>query len=98
MISLTCPFITALSNGAQSAVANHYKGMIFLPIETSGEGDFKRPKAKRKSNLKMFSSQPGSASRTSAAMSTSIPNSRSPFTKCRPAKALPAPLPSSSYT
>lgn len=27
------------SDGAQSAVANHYKDMIFLPIETSGEGE-----------------------------------------------------------
>jgi predicted nucleotide-binding protein (sugar kinase/HSP70/actin superfamily) len=27
------------SDGAQSAVMSHYKDMIFLPIETSGEGD-----------------------------------------------------------
>ncbi len=27
------------SDGAQSAVANHFKEMIFLPIETSGEGE-----------------------------------------------------------
>jgi predicted nucleotide-binding protein (sugar kinase/HSP70/actin superfamily) len=27
------------SDGAQSAVVSHYKDMIFLPIETSGEGD-----------------------------------------------------------
>lgn len=27
------------SDGAQSAVANHFKDMIFLPIETSGEGE-----------------------------------------------------------
>lgn len=27
------------SDGVQSAVSNHYKDMIFLPIETSGEGD-----------------------------------------------------------
>ncbi len=27
------------SDGAQSAVASHYKEMIFLPIETSGEGE-----------------------------------------------------------
>ena len=27
------------SDGVQSAVSNHYKNMIFLPIETSGEGD-----------------------------------------------------------
>jgi hypothetical protein len=27
------------SHGAQSAVVAHYKDMIFLPIETSGEGD-----------------------------------------------------------
>jgi predicted nucleotide-binding protein (sugar kinase/HSP70/actin superfamily) len=27
------------SDGAQSAVVNHYKDMIFLPIETSGEGE-----------------------------------------------------------
>jgi predicted nucleotide-binding protein (sugar kinase/HSP70/actin superfamily) len=27
------------SDGAQSAVMGHYKDMIFLPIETSGEGD-----------------------------------------------------------
>ncbi|HXH10104.1 MAG TPA: activator of (R)-2-hydroxyglutaryl-CoA dehydratase [Alphaproteobacteria bacterium] len=27
------------SDGAQSAVVNHYKDMIFIPIETSGEGD-----------------------------------------------------------
>src|SRR4030095_5157465 len=27
------------SDGAQSAVTNHYKNMIFLPIETSGEGE-----------------------------------------------------------
>jgi predicted nucleotide-binding protein (sugar kinase/HSP70/actin superfamily) len=27
------------SDGAQSAVAGHYKEMIFLPIETSGEGE-----------------------------------------------------------
>jgi predicted nucleotide-binding protein (sugar kinase/HSP70/actin superfamily) len=27
------------SDGAQSAVVAHYKDMIFLPIETSGEGD-----------------------------------------------------------
>jgi predicted nucleotide-binding protein (sugar kinase/HSP70/actin superfamily) len=28
------------SDGAQSAVMSHYKDMIFLPIETSGAGDF----------------------------------------------------------
>ena len=27
------------SDGAQSAVVSHYKDMIFLPVETSGEGD-----------------------------------------------------------
>src|SRR5580658_3642252 len=27
------------SDGAQSAVMSHYKDMIFLPVETSGEGD-----------------------------------------------------------
>src|ERR1044072_9277720 len=27
------------SDGAQSAVVNHYKDMIYLPIETSGEGE-----------------------------------------------------------
>jgi hypothetical protein len=27
------------SDGAQSAVVAHYKDMIFLPIETSGEGE-----------------------------------------------------------
>jgi hypothetical protein len=27
------------SDGVQSAVANHFKEMIFLPIETSGEGE-----------------------------------------------------------
>ncbi len=27
------------SDGAQSAVVSHYKDMIYLPIETSGEGD-----------------------------------------------------------
>ncbi len=27
------------SDGAQSAVVSHYKDMIFLPIETSGEGE-----------------------------------------------------------
>jgi predicted nucleotide-binding protein (sugar kinase/HSP70/actin superfamily) len=27
------------SDGAQSAVINHYKDMIFLPLETSGEGE-----------------------------------------------------------
>src|SRR6202008_1727106 len=27
------------SDGAQSAVMSHFKDMIFLPIETSGEGD-----------------------------------------------------------
>jgi hypothetical protein len=27
------------SDGAQSAVISHYKDMIYLPIETSGEGD-----------------------------------------------------------
>jgi len=27
------------SDGAQSAVANHFRDMIFLPIETSGEGE-----------------------------------------------------------
>ena len=27
------------SDGAQSAVMSHYKDMIFLPIETSGEGE-----------------------------------------------------------
>src|ERR1700757_4468494 len=27
------------SDGAQSGVANHFKEMIFLPIETSGEGE-----------------------------------------------------------
>src|SRR6266700_819737 len=27
------------SDGAQSAVISHYKDMIFLPVETSGEGD-----------------------------------------------------------
>jgi hypothetical protein len=27
------------SDGAQSAVMSHYKDMIFIPIETSGEGD-----------------------------------------------------------
>jgi hypothetical protein len=27
------------SDGAQSAVVNHYKDMIYLPVETSGEGE-----------------------------------------------------------
>ena len=27
------------SDGAQSAVVNQYKDMIYLPIETSGEGE-----------------------------------------------------------
>jgi len=27
------------SDGAQSAVVSHYKDMIYLPIETSGEGE-----------------------------------------------------------
>ena len=27
------------SDGVQSAVVNHFKDMIFLPIETSGEGE-----------------------------------------------------------
>jgi predicted nucleotide-binding protein (sugar kinase/HSP70/actin superfamily) len=27
------------SDGVQSAVMNHFKDMIFLPIETSGEGE-----------------------------------------------------------
>ena len=27
------------SDGAQSAVVSHYKDMIFMPVETSGEGE-----------------------------------------------------------
>ena len=73
------------SDGVQSAVINHFKDMIFLPIETSGEGEVNahsrvqmalgEAKAKARLEFEQCSEvRPASRSRTSAATSTSTLN------------------------
>jgi len=80
------------SDAAQSAVISHFKDMIFLPIETSGEGDVNahsrvqmalgEAKAKARREFAPRSRRAAAAWRRSSRSSPIIPSSRGRCTAC----------------
>ncbi|MBV8069977.1 MAG: hypothetical protein JO270_08745 [Acidobacteriaceae bacterium] len=79
------------SDGAQSAVINHYRDMIFLPIETSGEGEVNahsrvqmalgEAKAKAKSEFEQVLASTGKDLDEIRSYVTDHPELRRPFYK-----------------
>ena len=98
------------SDGAQSAVMSHYKDMIFIPIETSGEGDVNAHsrvqmalgEAKAKTKPRPFAALDASGRTIEeifVVTSRSIPNWKSPMYKVpRTGRRSLALLPTSSGT
>src|SRR5260370_534927 len=88
------------SDGAQSAVMSHYKDMIFLPIETSGEGDVNahsrvqmalgEAKAKTKLEFKAALEATGRTLEEIRAYVGEHPELKSPTSKFPPTQAPPS--------
>ena len=84
------------SDGVQSAVMNHFKDMIFLPIETSGEGEINahsrvqmalgEAKAKAKAEFQQALESTGKRLDDIRATSPNIPSCGGPSTRCRTAR------------
>ena len=87
------------SDGAQAAVVSHYKDMIYLPIETSGEGEVNahsrvqmalgeaKNKAKREF-AEALDRHRHDAGRTARRSWTSIPKPSGPCTTCPHTKGI----------